>query len=148
MVAAPAVLGREGGLRLAHQPVVDFLQALHRQAAARLAKRTGLVRRRFSAGQPATGLGLADGFPAGGPGLGDLPAEGPEPQAEVPAPVAGMSACLLLGQAPARDKRREEQFELVAGGAQGGAPALDLGGEVAGPEWKIRRPRTVIILSY
>jgi hypothetical protein len=70
--------------------------------------------------------------------LADLPEEGPEDQPEVPAPVAGVLALILLGQAPAGDPRGKERFELVEVGAQGGAQALDLSGESAGQSRKVR----------
>ncbi len=44
----------------------------------------------------------------------------------------------MLGQTPVGDPVLKEQFEVVESGAQSGAQALDLGGEVAGPGRNIR----------
>lgn len=60
--------------------------------------------------------GLIDGLAAGGARLGDLPQEGPEDQAEVPAAVAGMGSLVLLGEAVMGDPRFKEGLELVEGG--------------------------------
>ncbi|HZL42937.1 MAG TPA: hypothetical protein VFD66_06625 [Verrucomicrobiae bacterium] len=43
-------------------------------------------------------LGLADGFTAGGTGLGDLPQERPKDKAQVPTTITGMISFILLGQ--------------------------------------------------
>src|SRR5438552_13900877 len=99
------------------------------------------------AGDAAQGLGLADGLAAGGPRLAHLPEEGPKDQAQVPVPVAGVLALVLLGQAPARNPGSKEQFELVEGGSHGSAQALDLSGETAGPSGEVRCHRTAVILS-
>lgn len=86
----------------------------------------------------APGLGLADGFAAGCSRLGHLPQKGPEGQTEIPAPVPGVAALVLLSQAPVRNPVVKEQFELVQSGAQGGAQSFDLSGEAAGPIGEIR----------
>jgi hypothetical protein len=134
----PKVFGRDGRVGFGDQSVVDLLQALQRQAGPGLAVGTIRVGRWTAALKAAQGLGLADGLTAGGAGLGDLPKERPEGQAEVPTPVAGVGAFILLGQAPGEDPGTEEQFHLVEVRAQGGAEAVELGGEVTRPGWEVR----------
>ena len=64
-------------------------------------------------------------------------------------PSTGVLALILLSQAPVQNPRVKEQFELVEGGAEGGAQALDLSSEAAGPFREVRCcHRTVFILSY
>jgi hypothetical protein len=75
--------------------------------------------------------GLDDGLAAGGARLGDLPQEGPEDQAEVPAAVAGVGTFVLLGQAVVWDPDLEEGLKLVEGGLGGRAQLVELLGE----EW-------------
>ncbi len=64
--------------------------------------------------------------------MGDLPQEGPEDQAKVPAAVAGVGSLLLLGEAVMGNPRFKEGLELVDGGLGGGAEFLKLFGEERG----------------
>jgi hypothetical protein len=66
---------------------------------------------------------------AGGASLGDLPEEGPEDQAEVPAAVAGVGSFILLGQAVVGDPGLKEGLKLVEGGLGGRTQLVDLLGE-------------------
>ena len=75
---------------------------------------------------------MDDGLAAGSAGLGDLPQEGPEDQAEVPATVAGVGPLVLLGQAVGKDPGFEEGLELVESGVGGGAELFELLGEEGG----------------
>ena len=113
---------------LLDQSVMDLLQSLQRQLAASYAIGTGVIGRSFAAGRRRQGLSLADGFAAGGADLSDLPQECPEDQAKVPQAVARMGPVVLLGQSKARDVVGQEGFELMEGGAQGGAKPMDLSG--------------------
>jgi len=87
---------------------------------------------------------------AGGARLGDLPQEGPEDQAEVPAAVAGMGSLVLLGEAVMGDPSFKEGLELVEGGLGGGAEFLKLLGEERGEGGDVGVViiRTALILSY
>jgi hypothetical protein len=96
MVATPEVFGADGVLALSAQAIVDFLKAFDRQAAPSLAIRAVLIWRRPTVGVLTQGLSLANGFTAGGPGLGDLPQKGPKDQAQVPTPVSRMGSLILL----------------------------------------------------
>jgi len=82
--------------------------------------------------------------------LGDLPQEGPEDQAEVPAAVAGMGSLVLLGEAVMGDPSFKEGLELVEGGLGGGAEFLKLLGEERGEGGDVGVViiRTALILSY
>jgi hypothetical protein len=78
-----------------------------------------------------------------------LPEEGPEYEAKIPATVAGVILFFLLSQSMAWDPGREESFELVEVGADGGAQAIDLSPEALRPGRRVRcHCRTVLILSY
>jgi hypothetical protein len=63
--------------------------------------------------------------------LSDLPEEGPENQAQIPAAVAGVFVFILLGQVPAGDKGGKESFELMEGRTDGGAQAVEVIGKAA-----------------
>jgi hypothetical protein len=120
-VAAPEVVGGEGGVGVSHQALVDLLEPFHGQSRAGLTAGAILIGRRTSAGVAALGLGLADGLAAGGAGLGDRPQEGPEGQAQVPEAIAGVRSLVLLRQAPGGNPQGKEQFKLMEGRAEGGA---------------------------
>jgi len=83
---------------------------------------------------------LVDGLTAGGVRLGDLPQEGPEDRAEVPAAVAGVGALVLLGQAVVRDPGFKEGLELVEGGLGGGAELLELLSKKGGESGEVGCP--------
>jgi hypothetical protein len=105
---------------------VDLLQPFQGELAAGLAVGTGFLRGLGALVELAEVAGLEDGLPAGSPGLGDLPEEGPEDQAEVPAAVAGVGALVLLGQAVVGDPGFKEGLELMEGSLGGGAEVLEL----------------------
>jgi hypothetical protein len=132
VVAAPQVLGRDSGIGLSHQVVVDLLQAFDRDNAPGLAVGAGFIRGAAASVDQAKRLGLANGFAARGPGLSDLPEESPKDQAQISATVTGVFLLVLLSQVPAGDKRGEERFELVEGGAEGRAQAVEVIGKGAG----------------
>ena len=73
VMSAPEVLGGQGLLGLSAQAIVDFLQALDRQAATGLAVGAIGVGRQGTAGILTESLSLADRLTAGSAGLGDLP---------------------------------------------------------------------------
>ena len=100
---------------------MDFLQAFQRQAGSGLAVRTVFIGRRVLALNATKGLGLTNGLSAGSARLCDLPQEGPEGQAQIPTPVAGVAAFVLLGQTPAGNPQAKEQFQLMEVGTDGGA---------------------------
>jgi hypothetical protein len=81
---APEIAGGQSGLRFGDEGVVDFGQPFEGELVAGLAVGTGFIRGLGPFVELAEVAGLADGLPAGLPGLGDLPEEGPEDQAEVP----------------------------------------------------------------
>jgi hypothetical protein len=117
--------------------------------AAALTVGTIFVRGHGASGQATNALRLADGLAAGAARLGHLPEEGPKNQAKIPAAVAGVGLLLLLSQAMVWNPGGEERFELVEGGAGGGAQAVDWGPEGLRPSREVRSPvRTVLILSY
>jgi hypothetical protein len=64
---------------------------------------------------------LANGLPAGGAGLGDLPAKRPEDQAQGPSALARMRAFVGLGQRARRQPRTQEGLQLVEGARRRGA---------------------------
>ena len=134
--STPPVFDRHSRVGFTHEAVVNFLQSFPWQGAPGLAIGTGGVGGRAALGVR-QGLGLADGFPAGGPGLGDLPEEGPEDQAQIPAAIARVSALVLLGQPPVGDPGGKERFELVQGG-RAGAQATQVPGKAVGPEREVR----------
>src|SRR5438034_7518652 len=111
-VATPKIFGRDGGVGVPDQGLMDFLQALQRQNASGLAIGAVFIGWETVAFGAAESLGLADGFAARGPSLTDLPEEGPEDQTQIPASVAGMLPLILLGQAPAGNPGGKERFEL------------------------------------
>src|SRR3974377_394963 len=78
------------------------------------------------------------GSAQGAAGWGDWPEKGREGQAQAPAAVAGMVPLVLLGEWPVGNPGAKEQLELVQGGAGAGAQTLDLVGEGAGPDGKVR----------
>ena len=112
---------------------VHLVQALQRESSQGLAIGTGRVGRDPPLLEATEVLGLTDGFAAGGPGVGDLPEEGPEGQAQIPAPVAGMGAVVFLGQEVAGDPLVQQGFPGVEGGTEGGAEAVEFLGEGSAP---------------
>ena len=116
-MSAPEVLAGQALTGLRAEGVMNLLPAIHGQGAAGLAIRVVGVRGQGPAGARAQRLGLADGFAAGSAGLGDLPEERPEDQAQIPAALAGMGSFLLLGEAPGSNPVTKEQLELVDRGA-------------------------------
>ena len=94
--------------------------------------------RNASALEVAQSLGLADGFPAGGPHLGYLPEEGPKDQAQVPTTIAGVGAIVFLRQEMARDEGLKEQFELMKSRTGGGAKTSKFMPELVRPRRKVR----------
>ena len=85
----------------------------------------------------AKALGLADGLPAGAARLSDLPEEGPEDQAQGPAPLAGKGFFFARSQAERTNPGAEEGFQLVQGGAIGAAETTKVGGKTARPEREV-----------
>jgi hypothetical protein len=86
----------------------------------------------------AKSLGLTDGLPTGGAGLGDLPEESPKDETKVPATIARMRTLVFLGQSIRTDPLAKESFKLMEGGSGGGAKETYLLGEVASPEREVR----------
>ena len=77
-------------------------------------------------------LRLAYGFAAGGPGLSDLPTEGPKDQAKGPFPLTRMSAFVGLRKASRRNPGTKEGFQLMKSCGRGGSEGLELIGKEAG----------------
>lgn len=82
-------------------------------------------------------LRLANGFPAGGPGLSDLPTEGPKDQAKGPFPMTRMSAFVGLRKGARRNPGTKEGFELMKSCARGGSEGFELIGKEAREGLKI-----------
>src|SRR2546426_3928338 len=82
---APKIFVGHRGFGVADHGRVDLIQSFDRKLHASL--------------ELAKGLSLTDSLSAGGTRLGDLPKESPKDQAQVPAPVTGIGALVLLGQA-------------------------------------------------
>jgi hypothetical protein len=128
-VAAPEVFFCHGALGLTHEGIVNFLESLHRQIPSGLTIGAGLVWRNRASVELTEALGLTNGFATGAAHLSDLPKKSPEDQTEIPEPITGMGAFVLLCQAKGRDPGTQEQFELVESGAGGGAEAMHLPGK-------------------
>jgi hypothetical protein len=118
---------------------VDVLEPFLWQIPARLAVRTLLVGRQGQALILTPGLGLSDRLTTGSAALGDLPQKGPKDQAQVPAAIPGMRPIILLSQTPVGNPGREEQLEVVQGGAGAGAQFSKLAVKAASPIGEIRR---------
>jgi len=134
---APEVPSANDALSLRNDGFMNFLQTVQGQGGTGLTVRAGSIRGSRSAVALAQGLGLADGLAAGGAGLRHLPQKGPKGQAQVPEPLAGMLALVLLGQTPVGNPGSQQQFQLVDSNGAGGAPFLELPGEGAGPRCEI-----------
>ena len=117
---------------------MDLLEAVDRQVAARLAVGAAFIRGHGAAFELAVALGLANGFAASTPDLGDLPEISPKDQPEVPEPIARVGAIVLLGQPMGRNPGTQEQLELMESGAGGGAEAMDLSSKGPLPGREVR----------
>ena len=137
--ATPPVAGSAGLFGLVDHRLVDLVQTIQRQDAPRLAVGAGGGRRRGLATRQTQSLGLADGLAAGRPGLGHLPEERPEDQAQGPAALAGVVALVLLGQAPGGNPGAKETLQLVEGAGAVAAPVPELPAKLAGPKREIGR---------
>src|SRR5258705_7756486 len=100
---APKIFVGHRGFGDADHGTVDLIQSFDRKLHASLAIGAVLVGRQGSVLELAKGLSLTDSLSAGGTRLGDLPKESPKDQAQVPAPVTGIGALVLLGQAMGAD---------------------------------------------
>jgi hypothetical protein len=116
---------------------VDVIQTFEGELAAGLAIGTGFVGGLRTFLELAEVAGLDNGLAAGSTSLGDLPQEGPEDQAKVPATVAGVGTFVLLGQTGVGNPRFKEGLELMEGGLGGRAEVLELLGEERGEGRKI-----------
>lgn len=131
-MTAPKIALGHAFFGLLTESSLNVIEPFQGEMAAGLAIGAGGVRGDAAALELAEALGLTDGFAAGSAGLGDLPEEGPEYQAQTPTPLTGMGTFILLGQEMAGDKGLEKEFELVQGRGGDGAQAVHFTFELAG----------------
>jgi hypothetical protein len=145
---APEVFGGNSFFGPINNDALDFIQAVQGQLASSLTVGAVFIGWNGVAAQATEALGLTNGLPAGGAGLGDLPKKGPEDQAQGPSALAGMRASVFLGEAEMADPGAEDGFQLMKGLAGPLAEAAAFGVKTSGPQRKIwRQHGTVHTLS-